>query len=402
MGMAAEVPAVVVGAGINGLGVARSLASAGVPTWILDPNATRVGMYSRAARPLLLPTADPGALVDGLLNVQRKYFRRARPVLILTQEDDVKTVSEHRETLEPAFRFLLSGRDLLRSLMHKESFHRLAEHEGAPVPRLVHIRELGDCLSLRQLRFPVVLKPGERNAAYSREFKKAYRLETPEEAEELVHRILAVMPDIVVQEWIDGPDASIYFCLQFIVADGSVVASFVGRKIRSWPPRVGGTASCMPAPEVADKLGRMTTGFFQAVGATGFVAMEYKLDVCTGHFVMVEPTVGRTDYQAEVSTLNGVNLPFAAYCSQIGRSAPPPVVGIGPIVWRDGDADRKAAADQGQRRSGRFPRGAVVRDAIWRWRDPMPFVMTTFHRLLNSATRRISRIAVQAHRKGSW
>jgi D-aspartate ligase len=51
--------------------------------------------------------------------------------------------------------------------------------------------------------------------------------------------------------------------------------------------------------------------------------MEFKRDTRTGRFFMVEPTVGRTDYQEEVATLNGANISYAAYCGELGRSASP-------------------------------------------------------------------------------
>src|SRR5262249_12115481 len=114
------------------------------------------------------------------------------------------------------------------------------------------------------------------------------------------------------QEWIEGGDDSIYFCLQYRGRDAAVV-SFTGRKLRSWPPRIGGTASCVSAPEYRDALERMTDEFFSAVGFIGMCSIEFKRDTRTGQFLMIEPTVGRTDFQEEVATLNGVNIPVAAY-----------------------------------------------------------------------------------------
>ncbi len=68
----------------------------------------------------------------------------------------------------------------------------------------------------------------------------------------------------------------------------------------------------------------MTTQFFQAAGVIGMASMEYKRDTRSGEFRMVEPTIGRTDYQEEVATLNGVNLPHAAWCSELGLPFPAP------------------------------------------------------------------------------
>src|SRR6185312_13830169 len=119
---------------------------------------------------------------------------------------------------------------------------------------------------------------GERNAGYSRQFKKAYRVESAAEAGDLVRSILAVMPDVVVQEWIAGPDSNIYFCLQYLDRKSQMVASFTGRKIRSWPPGVGGTASCTAAPEAHAELSQLTARFFRDADVVGMAGMEYKRD----------------------------------------------------------------------------------------------------------------------------
>ncbi len=42
-------------------------------------------------------------------------------------------------------------------------------------------------------------------------------------------------------------------------------------------------------------------------------SMEYKRDRRDGRFHMIEPTVARTDFQEEVATLNGMNIPLASY-----------------------------------------------------------------------------------------
>ena len=87
-----------------------------------------------------------------------------------------------------------------------------------------------------------------------RRFSKAYVVTSMGDVERLYAEIFPFMPDMIVQEWIEGDDSDIYFCLQYIGDGGTAVASFVGRKLRSWPPRIGGTASCIAAPEHAHEL----------------------------------------------------------------------------------------------------------------------------------------------------
>lgn len=370
--MRAESSAVVLGAGANGLGIARSLANAGVRTWLVDADARCPEMRTRAARCLPVASLHGDTLIEELVRLEREHFHGSRPVLFLTREDSVQTVSQHREQLLDLYRFSLPASVTVDALTHKQGFQRIAEQLDAPIPPLVHIRASADMVLLEKLRYPVVVKPGSRHADYARHFRKAYRVNSAAEAAQLVSRILEVMADIVVQEWIEGPDDSIHFCLQYRSKDGTSVASFTGRKLRSWPPQVGGTASCTVAPQAHAQLVRLTNRFFADAGVIGMASMEYKRDVRSGEFRMVEPTIGRSDYQEEVATLNGVNVPYAAWCAETGLAFPEPVPTHRPVVWRVRSEDVQSAAAQDQPIAQGRPANARVVDAMLRWRDPMP------------------------------
>ncbi len=390
--MAADTPAVVVGAGINGLGVARSLAREHVPVWLLDSDTRRAEMRTRAAHAVTVRSLHGEALIEDLVALSQTRFSGVRPVLFLTQEECVKTVSHYRDRLSALYRFSLPTDDLVQTLIHKQGFQSVGEQLGSPIPSLVHVRTLEDLPMIETLRYPVVVKPGEHNIEYGRQFKKAYRVDSAAAGSELIRRILPVMADVVVQEWIEGPDSNIYFCLQYLDRRGHVAGSFTGRKIRSWPPQVGGTASCVAAPEVHEQLCAMTTQFFQAAGVIGMASMEYKRDSRSHEFLMVEPTVGRTDYQEEVATLNGINLPHAAWCSELDRPFPPSAMSERPVVWRVRSEDTQSAAAQGQPLEQGYPRGSRVADALWRWDDPMPSVLQNLRRTRSALHSRSSKI----------
>lgn len=367
-----DVPVVVLGAGVNGLGVVRSLALAGVPLYLADPNLRSCEARTRYAHKLQAPAMSGGALLDALEVWAETRFSGQRPVLILTQEQTVRTVSDARERVFEHYRMSLPSREVLDALVTKQGFHRLATDAGAQVPQTLYVTQVQDLNGLASLRFPVVLKPAWHSRAYSQRFKKAYRLEDGDSVVALYRRICPLEPNMVVQEWIDGGDSDIYFCLQHVSGNGAVAATFVGRKIRSWPPGVGGTASCTSADEVADELSAATTAFFRATGVIGTASMEFKRDAQSGRFLMIEPTIGRTDYQEEVATLHGVNIPLAAYLDAIGAPNRKPDACARQRVWRNRSIDRWSAQAQGVAlREGR-PRGARAFDAYWRWQDPMP------------------------------
>src|SRR6185312_9420626 len=150
-------------------------------------------------------------------------------------------------------------------------------------------------------------------------------------------------------------------------------------------------------PEAHDELSQLSARFFRDAGVIGMASMEYKLDARTHEFRMVEPTIGRTDYQEEVATLNGVNLPHAAYCSELGLSFPTSVINQRPIVWRVRSEDMRSAQMQNQRPGQGVPRGGRVADAVARWSDPLPFLVQSLRHVRRALQVRTSRTIPPTH-----
>jgi hypothetical protein len=152
---------------------------------------------------------------------------------------------------------------------------------------------------------------------------------------------------------------------------------------------VGGTASCTAAPEAAAELQAETARFFAMTGFVGMGSMEFKRDATTDTFYLVEPTVARTDYQEEVATLNGVNLPLAAYRAETGLGDIDFQATPRPQVWCESTTDRWSAQMQ-HHRCGRGPFDSGPRTDAWRrWYDPMPWLSLTNRRLVKTVRRRL-------------
>lgn len=363
--------AVVVGGGLNALGIVRSLAAAAVPLTVVDDHADSPAMRSRYGRKRLASALEGEPLVGVLQDLARQS---GQPVMLfVTEEKGVNTISAERERLAQACLLRLPEHGRLMQLMHKQGFAELAEAHAAPVPRTVYISRQTDLEQLATLRFPCVFKPAYKHYGYGARFKKAYRVEDVAQVHALYAQIAPVMPDMVAQEWIEGDDDEIYFCLQYLGREGELVSSFSGRKIRSWPLHIGGTASCTAAWEHHELLSALTHDFFLRTGFVGMGSMEYKRDRRDGRFYMVEPTAGRTDYQEEVATLNGINIPLAAYRYEAGLPPLPLPGRVSPArIWRDPQADKWSLQENGGKQDARSA-GDKVMDAYLRWNDPRPW-----------------------------
>ena len=367
---AEDVAAVVIGAaGACGRGLLRSLGGARVPVVLVDTDRSAPAMHSRYGRKILVPALQGPPLVSELLALRAGM--RASPVLFVTDDEAALTVSLHRNELQGRYRFRLPSHECLMALMHKTRFQQLAEHHGFAVPRAVRIAHPDDLEALAELRFPCIVKPTLRTAEYVRcGLQRAYKVESKLQARTIAQRLLAVVSELIIQEWITGPNSNIYFCLQYRCEELGTVCCFTGRKLSIWPPDVGITASCTSAPHAESALRTLTEAFFERTAFVGVGSIEYKLDARTGVFLMVEPTVGRVDWQEEVATLHGVNIPLEVYRYEAGLARTPSIQQDTPVIWRDGWAHWRSRFDDHSARDAIPP--AKVYDAYWRVDDPIP------------------------------
>jgi D-aspartate ligase len=361
-------PAVVVGADINGLGVVRSLACKGVPTCLVDCSAAAPGMRTRYAAKATIASLGGAEVIDALVGLRTRFAEN--PVLFLTREDTVGAVARERERILACYRLSLPPLELIEGLTDKRGFQALAQQHGFPVPRAACLTRAEDLAGRDAPGYPCVLKPAVKTPQYAARFSKAYKVESRQQLERLMAEIDGSAA-MIAQEWIEGGDERLYFCLQYRAREPAAGVSFTGRKLRSWPPSTGGTASCTPASDAAPELEALTDGFFRAVGYFGLCSMEFKKDARSGRYLMIEPTVGRTDFQEEIAALNGVNIPYAAYCGELGHRLEEAVGAAPPAAWAVGRIDRWSAERQATARH--FPRGLRRYDALWRLCDPMPW-----------------------------
>lgn len=356
---AGPTPAVVVGAQVNGLGVVRSLAAADVPTIVVDDRLHHVAMWSRWCKRHLVERVFGRPLVNGLLELQARTG--GTPVLILADELAVNTVSDHRAELGPFYRIRLPAPQIVDAFSNKELLHQFADTHAMPTPRTMVVKSESALKQIAKLRVPIIIKPANKLLVHMGCLERASLATRTEDAAATCRRFLELGETPVVQEWIEGPDSNIYFALFHCGRSPESRSIFFGRKIAADPPRIGSTAVCVPAPEATELLRPLTEKFIEVSQYEGLGGLEYKWDPRGGRFVVIEPTVGRTDLQEEIATLNGLNLPLLAYCYELGMPIPK-VKQVRATGWR-------ASFWSLRIRSGL---GTHTYDGIWRKDDPLP------------------------------
>lgn len=382
--MKPRIPAVVAGGNLNGLGVVRSLARAAIPTFVMNTTRNCPAAWSRHANFVHTPSLSDTPFVSALQQLASTL--KCRPVLFLTHDTSVATVSTHRSELAPYYHIEMPAPNVVHELSDKLAFDSLAARENFLVPRSRAIRHHTDLEHIAQLSPPLILKPADKSHALAGAVERTVRAETLEEARNIADSMLTHTPALIVQEWIEGPDSEIFFTLFCAKADGTPAALFSGRKLASNPPSVGSTAICIPETEIAELLEQETRTFLKRVPYRGLGSLEFKRDIRTGKLMIIEPTVGRTDWQEEVATLCGKNLPAIAYCLSLDCELPRPPPNTRPYqhAWR---SDRSFCLPPD------WPGVPRITDAHFRIADPLPGIyFYAYERGIRRISRRLKKL----------
>jgi D-aspartate ligase len=143
--------AVVIGGDLNGLGVCRSLVGAGVPTYVLDHKILNPAMWSRHVTAIKTSINHGPKLLDTLRSLQVNL--NECPVLIITDELALLTISEFRYLLEGLYRFHLPSHEMVMVLHDKALFHEFAVANDLPVPMSVILRGVSARIRRMNWRF---------------------------------------------------------------------------------------------------------------------------------------------------------------------------------------------------------------------------------------------------------
>jgi len=391
--------AVILGFEANGLGVARSLHGRGIHCIGIDVCGRHAAYATRRCRIVQCAAWNEHAVVACLMETAARLERR--PVLLITKDEAVLWVSGNRDRLAQYYDMVLPSRDIVDLMMNKSRFQRLAEGEGWPVPATVSIGSQEELRrQLGKMKFPCILKPSTRSREFRRNSpQKAYLVASAPELLDCYGTVSQWESSVVVQEWIPGGDDRIAFCLAYYGRNSEALALYAGRKLRQYPVDYGVTAVAAPAPDVwREPVLEASRAIFEKVGYRGLGSVEFKMRE-DGSPVIMEPTVGRTDWQSEIAVLNGVDIPAIAYAdgAELAERIPSRSVRPCKLVnhgahWRSfrqlHKSGRQSFAEWMAERRGR------KRFMFWRWDDPGPFFSATVY----TYARRLLRAQIRAVR----
>ncbi|MEL6447904.1 MAG: GNAT family N-acetyltransferase [Pseudomonadota bacterium] len=306
---------------VTGYHTAVALAKSGVSVvGLASAQGSNEFMRSRVWRDFIRIDYSAAAVIESLRQVVDR-FAGCDAVFFPCDDELVEYLATADFELPKLVRVVLPTKPAMRLLLQKTAFYDWSMRQALPVPWSASLS--AEVLSQDELaRFerPFIIKPSVRDKRWNDHYpsEKLLRIETADDLVRIDCAVLATLADeYVVQQWIPGDDDAVYFGLCFFDSAGLCRAVVGGRKLFQWPRGGGNTAACVTwdDPELLD----LTRAVLRHAGMRGIGSMEFKRDADTGRYMMIEPTVGRSDHQSFLALSAGVNIPVLSFRAALGE-----------------------------------------------------------------------------------
>jgi predicted ATP-grasp superfamily ATP-dependent carboligase len=309
------------------MGAIRSLGRAGVPVYAVhEDRLAPAGMSKYLTGRFIWPTMvdAPQELLQGMTSMAGTIGRRA--ILLPADDRAAVFVAEHAPRLREHFCFPDQPAGLPRRLTDKLELFRICRSLGVASPDVADPASRGDVVEFsRRVLFPVMLKLAqasirlESSALLTSGIPPTMIADSPGELLSLYDRAerLHAGP-VLLQEYI--PDGEDWIVHGYCNERSECLAGFTGVKLRSYPPRTGGTTLgiCRSNPGLLDQARLL----FHRLGYRGILDMDWRLDHRDGQYKLLDfnPRVG-AQFRLFVNR-HGVDVVRAMHLDLTGRPVP--------------------------------------------------------------------------------
>jgi predicted ATP-grasp superfamily ATP-dependent carboligase len=362
--MSETIGALVIGANLNGLSIARSLGRRGVPVWVVTPPNIKLASYSRyTQRTLPWPNGDVEVQAAYLLEVAERY-QLDRWVLLPTSDESAALLSKFHAVLSRRFRVSTPFWDVLRWAYDKRLTYKLAAEQQVDYPHTIYPISEADLEGASGV-LPAILKPATHATTNRLTADKAWPVANREELLARYRQARELIPPdlILVQERIPGGGES-QFSYAALCCDGQPIASLTARRTRQYPIDFGYSSSfveTLDVPEIVAPSQRLLA----AIRYTGLVEVEYKFDARNGRYKLLDINP-RLWTWATLGARAGIDFPYLLWQMLAGIPVPEQTGRTG-VRWVRMITDVPAAFHEMLR--GRLS----ARDYLRSFRSPLEF-----------------------------
>lgn len=315
-------PAIIFNCHYNGLSIIQELGKNGIKCIAMDC-VRSIGTYSKYASYQKCP--DPLNNEDEFIHFLYNFCKNMeyKPILFPTNDQWAVAISKNKTLISEVSIPVVTDHNSINILIKKDQFYKIGQERNYLTPLSWDIEGIKD---LKEENFPIVAKPLFRRISSNEDLKDiTYNMDrlrfniikNKEELSLFIEKEHGFVEKLIFQEYINGMSDSMYTVGIYADKHSEILGLFTGHKVRGYPADSGDciVGECMKVPEYVIEN---TIKIVKDLRYSGIAEFEYKKDVVTGEFKLIEVNPRSWSWIGITPACN-VSLPFIAYNDLCGR-----------------------------------------------------------------------------------
>jgi D-aspartate ligase len=300
--------ALILGGNVNGYSIIQELHEKKVEDIILFECSRELATYSNKIKKFILIDSTPESLHREIKKLHEEYEK-----IVVFPTNDLQLENLHKlHNMINSFCFLPFNHENLPLCLDKHIQYAYCEKLGIPYPKTIYIQERTDLEKIGSIRFPVLLKPPQREDQKTRVFRNM-KINRPEEFIKIKSKIENYLDSgikFLASEVIPGDESCLYAYVAYRDMKGKILNEWTGKKLAQYPDSFGVFSSASnKAPEEVRILGR---ALLNGMDIKGIAEPEFKYDSRDKKYKLMEINL-RSMMWHRVGNLSGVNLQYTQY-----------------------------------------------------------------------------------------
>jgi len=315
-------PVLVLGGGVTGLGIARTLGRQGIDIYLVVDRMDEAVFSKYCKRSFMVADLryDRDVLKNFLEKIGRSLSRRI--VAYPTSDLDALNLSELKDELADNYHFVVGDREPVEILVNKSKFYKVLDRNGISYPTTYYAEDVEDVRRITgKITYPIFIRPSITQL-FTRIFGERKKGFIAYSSRELIHYYKLASRygiEMMVQEIVPGPPSNSYQLEGYYNMDHRPTVLFARQRLRIWPPDFGNTTLCVSTPMAKlAKEKKIINGLLRTIGYTGLMSAEFKEDTKDGTLKFLEINA-RAWWHFWLSAKCGADIIFSSYLDAIGE-----------------------------------------------------------------------------------
>jgi len=308
--------ALVLGGYVNGYCIIRELYEKGVEDIILLDSIRSLASFSNKIKKFLLVQMNPISIVRSLKDLHRNY---EKIVLFPTDDHQIELLHEVYDEIS-SFCFIPFNNDNIVEVSSKAYQYECCDKLGIPHPISASIQTVHDLAKLRNLSYPIIIKPVKRYDIINSRVFRSIVLRSHNDMSDCatyLKDMLRTGISFLASEVIPGDDSCIYAYVGYRSRCGSILNEWTGKKLSQYPDEFGVFSSASnQAPEIIRQQGRK---LLEGMDLVGINEPEFKYDERDQKYKLTEINL-RSMMWHRMGNLSGVSLQYTQYLDALSRT----------------------------------------------------------------------------------